>query len=276
MSRMMIQAAVTMGQLQNKLDMIGHNLANTNTPGYKTRHADFSSLLFQQMDNVDEQNPDAPRNTPEGIRVGAGAKLGQISIDLTRGNIQVTDRALDAALLTDNQLFQVEVQTPGGTETQFTRSGNFYLSQIGNGQTMLTDANGHALLGENGPIIIEGAFNGISIEEDGMIIVDRPQGETAEGRIEIVEAVRPRLLEAAGGNKFRLPDMDELGFAADEIIQIANRGNVQIKSGALESSNVDISKQMTDMLMAQRAYQFNGRSISLNDQMSGLVNQLRS
>ncbi len=48
-----------------------------------------------------------------------------------------------------------------------------------------------------------------------------------------------------------------------------------LKSGALEQSNVDISKEMTDLMMTQRSYQFNSRTISMSDQMAGLVNQLR-
>ncbi len=66
----MIQAAVTMNQLQNKLDVISHNMANSQTTGYKTRQATFSSLLFQQMDNLKQPENDVQRLTPEGIRIG--------------------------------------------------------------------------------------------------------------------------------------------------------------------------------------------------------------
>src|SRR5699024_8576481 len=95
------------------------------------------------------------------------------------------------------------------------------------------------------------------------------------GTLEIVEAIRPRLLEATGQNYFRLADLEELGYDAADIIQIpAEQGNL-LKSGALEQSNVDMAKEMTDMLTAQRSYQFNARTISMGDQMMELVNQLR-
>ncbi|MFG6114092.1 flagellar hook-basal body protein [Halobacillus sp. MO56] len=272
MSRSMIQAAVTMGQLQQKLDVIGNNLSNSNTPGYKTRNAEFSSLLYQQINNLNENDPAPPRATPEGIRSGSGAKLGTVTMDLSKGSLQVTDRSLDAALITDNHLFQIAVPTEQGTEVRYTRAGNFYLNPGADGQLMLTDTNGAPVLGEDGPILLEEGFNGLTIGENGTITVERDEGQAVEGRLAIVEAVRPRMLESEGSNIFRVP----AGQDTEEIIQTVDEENVQIKSGALESSNVDMAKQMTDMLMVQRAYQFNGQSISLSDQMSGLVNQLRS
>ncbi|WP_028784080.1 flagellar hook-basal body protein [Thalassobacillus devorans] len=272
MSGTMIQAAITMGQLQQKLDLIGNNLANSNTPGYKSRNAEFSSLLYQQINNLEENDPAPSRVTPAGIRSGSGAKLGTVTMDVTKGSLQVTDRSLDAALITDNHLFQIEVPTDQGTEVRYTRAGNFYLNPAANGQLMLTDTNGAPVLGEDGPIFLEKGFNGLTIGKNGTITVERDEGQAVEARLAIVEAVRPHMLEAEGNNTFRVP----AGQVTEEIIQSVDEENVQIKSGALESSNVDLSKQMTDMLMVQRAYQFNGQSISLSDQMSGLVNQLRS
>ncbi|MYL59297.1 flagellar hook-basal body protein, partial [Virgibacillus halodenitrificans] len=72
MSRTMIQAAVTMNQLQSKLDLIGNNMANSETTGYKNRNADFSSLLFQQIDNLKDGANAVGRLTPDGVRIGSG------------------------------------------------------------------------------------------------------------------------------------------------------------------------------------------------------------
>src|SRR5690625_3361915 len=123
----MIQAAVTMNQLQNKLDVISNNLANSKTTGYKSRQANFASLLFQQMDNMTDPANAEGRLTPDGIRIGAGAKLGSVSSNLSTGAISETDRVLDTALLADNHLFQIQVTENGATETQYTRDGAFYL-----------------------------------------------------------------------------------------------------------------------------------------------------
>ncbi|UOR11272.1 flagellar hook-basal body protein [Halobacillus amylolyticus] len=280
MNRSMIQASVTMGQIQHKLDVIGHNLANTNTPGYKSRQADFSSLLFQQIDNLSDEGIDEAANqeaapyrlTPDGIRSGSGARLAHTNIDLSQGNLKQTDRALDVALLEDNQLFQLQVATENGLETNYTRSGNFYLNPLNNGQMLLTNADGLPVLGEDGqPIQFADDMDGMQIREDGAILVNRNGVEAVEAQLGIVEAVRPRMLEAAGNNRFRLTDNADI--VGEGIIANADG---QVQSGTLETSNVDISKQMTDMLMAQRAYQFSARSISTSDQMMGLISQLRS
>lgn len=274
--RTMIQAAVTMNQLQNKLDLIGNNLANSQTPGYKSRSADFSSLLFQQINNMKDPANAEGRLTPDGVRIGSGARIGSTNINSAVGSIKETGRGLDVALLEKNHLFQVQVTDNGVTETRYTRAGAFYLSPVNNNQdVMLTTSDGNPVLGENGPIVIPAGFDSISFSDNGQISVIRGNDTLEAGRLSIVEAVRPRLLEATGENLLRLPDLQELGYNQNEIIQATNPNDTLVKSGALEQSNVDISKEMTDLIITQRSYQFNARTISMSDQMMGLVNQLR-
>ncbi|GGF22004.1 flagellar hook-basal body complex protein FlhP [Halobacillus andaensis] len=272
MNLSMLQASNTMGQLHHKLDLIGNNMANTSTPGYKSRQADFASLLSQQINNQSDEEAEVNRLTPNGIRVGSGAKLAHTNIDLTQGSLEETGRGLDIALREDNHLFQLQVETEEGPETQYTRAGNFYLSPMENGQVMLTNSNGRPVLDENEePLTFIDNMEDISVREDGAIMVTRDGVQEAEGQLGVVEAVRPRMLEAAGENRFRIPE--EAAAAADDILVGAD---AQVASGTLESSNVDLAKQMTDMQNAQRAYEFNSRSISTGDEMMGLVNQLRS
>lgn len=273
MNRSMIQASVTMGQLQHKLDVIGNNMANSNTTGYKSRQADFSSLLFQQMDNLKDEDEQIGRQTPAGVRIGTGARLGHTNIDLRQGSLKETGRALDAALLQENQLFQIQVPTEAGVETQYTRAGNFYLNPVEEGQVVLTNADGLPVIGEDGEaIVLEDNFDDLTINPTGSITVTRGGQQAVEGQIAVVEAIRPRILEATGDNRFRIP----VNIQAEGIIEDILPEDTQLQNQTLESSNVDVSKQMTDMLMAQRAYQFNAKSISTGDQMMGLVNQLRS
>lgn len=274
MSHAMIQAAVTMNQLQNKLDIVGNNLANSETTGYKNQQADFASLLFQQIDNMSDPANTGNRLTPDGVRVGSGAKLGSVKSDLTPGSISETDRVLDTALLGDNHLFQIQVTENGATETRYTRDGAFYLNPTNNDQAvMLTTKDGLPVIGENGPIVIAAGFDAIDIQSDGDINVKRGDQTERAGNIAVVEATRPQSLEATGQSNFRLPD--GLEFNMEAIMQAVPANTNVLKSSALEQSNVDISKQMTDMMMAQRSYQFNARTISMGDQMSGLINQLR-
>lgn len=278
MSQMMIQAAVTMNQLQSKLDLIGNNLANSQTTGYKSRQSEFSSLLFQQINNLTDQANSTGRVTPDGLRVGSGAKLGSINTDLSIGSLTETGRVLDIALLEEKALFQIEVTENGMTETQYTRDGSFYLNPIDNNSDslMLTTKDGFPVLGTNGPIVITDGFDSIDIQSNGQILIQRGNQTEIAGNLAIVEAIRPRLLETAGQNLYRLPNLEQVGYNLDEIVQNVNLADNLLKSGALEHSNVDIAKQMTDMIMTQRAYQFNARTISMSDQMSGLINTIRT
>lgn len=277
MSRSMIQAAVTMGQLQQKLDTIGHNLANSQTTGYKSRQAEFSSLLFQQIENLNHPANGTGRLTPDGIRIGSGARMGAINSNMNAGNIVTTDRMLDTALLRENYFYQIQVTENNVTEIRYTRDGAFYLSPINdNGDLMLVTKDGHPVLGANGPIVIEPGFDSIQIQNNGQIVVSRNgQTETA-GSLSVVEITRPRILEAAGNNMFRLPDLAALGYAFGEIVQAPANIDGMLKSGALEQSNVDIAEQMSELILTQRSYQFNARTISTSDQMMGLINQLRT
>jgi len=275
MSRMGFQAASTMRELQTRLDLIGHNVSNVNTTGYKTQMANFSSLLYQNIDNLsDEAANSVGRDTPLGIRQGTGAKVGHSNNDFSTGTLISTGRNLDVALENDAQFFEVSVTENGQTETRFTRDGAFYLQPNDAGQSELVTSNGDFVLSNTGnPIIIEPDFDDVSINASGDVIVTRNGAEANEGNLSVVEAIRPQFLEQTGQNLFRLPDITPDGYQADEII--AGVANVELATGYLEQSNVDLSKQMTELIQTQRAYQFNARTISMHDQMRGLINQMR-
>ncbi|MDX8047614.1 flagellar hook-basal body protein [Gracilibacillus sp. S3-1-1] len=276
MTRMTIQAAVTMGQLQNRLDNIGNNIANANTAGFKGRDANFSSLLSQQINTEPDPTNPVGRLTPEGLRIGSGAKLGHTNVNFEQGSMEVTDRNLDVALLGDDQLFQVAVEENGVAETRYTRAGNFYLSPQEDNQVMLVTSDGNPVLGAGGePIVLMNNMDDLKIEENGAINVTRNGVQNVEGQLEIVQAVRPRLLEAAGNNLFRLSEESLDNYPLAEIVNNVGQADVRLKSGALETSNIDLAKQTTDMIETQRAYQFNAKTISMHDQMQGLINQLR-
>lgn len=275
MLRSSMQAAVTMGQLQQKLDLVGNNLANMETPGYKTKNSEFASLLYQQIDNIEEEGDNPNRLTPDGLRMGSGAKLAHTDIDLSQGSIKETGRALDVALQDEKHLFQIQTTINGQEETRYTRDGSFSFTPVNDNEVMMVTSNGNPVLGEDGPIVFSDTFEQMTIRKDGSIFLTQNGLQNEVGRLQIVNAERPRLLEAAGQNVFRIPGEGIGNLNVEDIVSGVAPENINMKQGALETSNVDMSKQMTDMLMMQRAYQFNSRSIAMGDQMMGLVNQLR-
>ncbi|WP_102026464.1 flagellar hook-basal body protein [Salirhabdus sp. Marseille-P4669] len=265
-------AAVTMGQLQKRLDLIGNNIANANTAGYKAKTANFSSLLVQQIDNLSPDEDTAPRVTPAGFRQGNGARLAHANVNMASGNLMTTERALDVALTNEKQFFQVQVTENGVTETQFTRAGNFYLQPINNNeQVMLVTAEGHPIVGNNGPIVVQGGFDDIRINENGEIAVTRGTAVNAEASLELVQVELPRSLESAGGNRYRFPN-EAYGMDENAVAQVVD---ASVLPGTLETSNVNLSEALTSMMETQRAYQLNARAITFSDQMAGLVNSLR-
>lgn len=276
MSQQMLTAAVTMNQLQHKIDNIGNNLANMDTSGYKTRNTEFASLLYRQMNNLSDPANAQGRLTPDGVRTGTGAKAASMNFNFANGTISTTDRPLDTALVRENLYYQVQATQDGDEQTLYTRDGSFYLSPYGEDSLQLTTSDGSPVLGEDGPIVVEEGFDQIFINDEGEVVTEQDGENTVVAQLAIVELNRPDLLEASGTNRFALPDLDELGFEMNEIVQAPEGTEPVLQSHSIERSNVDTAQQMTDLLTAQRAYQMNARTLSMGDQMMGLVNQLRS
>ncbi|WP_456277475.1 flagellar hook-basal body protein [Bacillus sp. AK128] len=271
MNRSMITATNTMTQLQKQLDNISHNISNVNTTGYKKRETNFQELLFQQFNNQPIAGNEVGRLTPNGIRQGTGAKVSHTSLQLTQGNIVPTERALDVALIKGNQFFEIEVDG----EVQYTKDGSFSLSVLPTGETQLVTSDGHPVLSETGPIIFGQGSNGFSISNTGALSVNYQDGTTENYDLSIVQIQRPQLLESVGNNIYGLPNLDNLGILEVDVFSAIVRDDISVQQGALEQSNVELQKEMTEMINTQRSYQFNARSISIADQMMGLVNGIR-
>lgn len=279
--RTMITATNTMSQLQKQLDTIGHNLANIDTTGYKKRQVNFSELLSQQFNNQPVTEQEEGRVTPNGIRVGVGARLGHTNMMMTQGAIKTTDRELDIAFTKENQFLQVLVDENGVQYPRFTRDGALYLSPANDGtnRVSLVTSGGHPVLDQDGePIVFVDNFKEIKISANGELTVVPEAGAPQTFDLSVVEINKPQLLQAVGQNQFALPDLAGLGIAANDVyvsLQGALREQVSMQQGALEQSNVDLTTEMSDLMLTQRSYQFNAKSISISDQMMGLVNGIR-
>jgi flagellar basal-body rod protein FlgG len=278
----MITAANTMAQLQQQLDVISNNIANSNTTGFKRRETSFGELLAQQFTNL--PNDKATRLTPNGVRYGVGARLAETNLVLKQGAITKTDRALDVALAKEGQFFRVLVQGENGAqEIGYTRSGAFYLTPSAENpnELMLVTSDGHPVLDENNaPILLPEGFKDITISNNGAITATASDGRVIRrANIGITTILRPQLLQSAGDNIFTLPDLNALNVnEADVAVNMTGnlRNQISMTQGALEQSNVELGTELTDMMITERSYQLNARAISLSDQMLGLINGIRS
>jgi flagellar basal-body rod protein FlgG len=280
--RSMLTAANTMNQLGQQLDVISNNIANSNTTGFKRRETNFSELLAQQFTHLPHDQ--AARLTPNGVRYGVGARLAATNIVLKQGTIAKTGRALDVAITKEGQFFRVLVQGENGAqEIGYTRAGAFYLTPSAENpnELMLVTSDGHPVLDENNaPILLPDGFKDITISNNGTISAVAPDGRVVRrANIGITTILRPQLLQSAGDNIFTLPDVNALNVnEADVAVNMAGnlRTQISMTQGALEQSNVDLGTELTDMMITERLYQLNARSITISDQMLGLINGIRS
>lgn len=280
MNRTMITATNTLSQLQKQMDIASHNLSNVSTTGYKRRETSFSEMLVQQFNNHPNESPVINRMTPAGIRQGVGAKLGQSQMVADLGSLNTTNRPLDFALTTEGQYFRVLQQTENGASLRFTRDGAFYLTPTGQNENMLVTSEGHAVLDQNNnPIIISGDASNYKLLNNGRLQVQLNNGGSQEIDLGISLVRKPQFLEQVGGNLLGLPnDMAALNVTAADIYTDLNgqmSNGIALSQGMLEQSNVDMGKEMTDIMNIQRSYQFQSRSISMADQMMGLINGIR-
>ncbi|WP_336046111.1 flagellar hook-basal body protein [Solibacillus ferritrahens] len=279
MLRTMMTATNTLSQVQQQLDTISSNIANSNTHGYKAQQANFSEMLYQQFNN--DEYDRTVRDTPVGIRYGVGAQIGQIQSNQAQGSIQLTERDLDFALTTKNQYFNVLMQNDAGdVRTAYTRNGSFYVTPTEAGIVTLVNSDGYQVADANGqPITFPDDVTQFTMDSDGTLVANYDNGATLTFQLGISSLQKPQVMEKLqGGTYIGLPEnLDELGFTQAQVLtdlQGANR-QVGIQKGALEMSNVDLSQEMTNLIQAQRSYQFNTRAVTIADQMLGLINGIR-
>ena len=179
------------------------------------------------------------RLTPNGIRQGVGAKLGQIQMVMAQGALKKTERELDTAFTTQGQYYRVLVQKDGeASEIQYTRDGAFYLSPISETEKMLVTRDGNPVLDENDhPIIINGQTNEYTITEDGNFIARMENSEGVPIPLGVTMMNKPQFLERKGNNLLGLPiNINELNVGNEVFTDLngALRGEISIVQGSLE------------------------------------------
>lgn len=238
---------------QGKLDTIANNISNVESTGFKRREAAFSENLTVSLQNQAESQKEVGRLSPPGIRTTFGSRMAATPLDLTQGAPKQTDQPFDF-MIEGNGYFQVQRTTGTTTEILYTRGGSFQQSPIGGGRFQLVNPHGDVLLDQNRNPIEWSTENKFVVATDGTITGTNQQ-------IGLVNFSNPQLLKDDGG-VYRLT-----GGAVTAV-----NPNYQIKQGYLESSNVDLNQEMTDMIKAQRGYQANARALSYADQMMGIAN----
>lgn len=234
---------------------IANNLANVNTPAYKSRRLDFQAGLYQRLEQTD-----LPVNPQGRLQVGRGIVPAASMIDLARGAVVETGRELDLAIAGEG-FFGLAL--PDGT-TGLTRDGTFRLDA---GGRVVHAASGYPL---QPALEVPANYQSLQIDPAGQVGVVLNDGtRQAAGNLQLYRPVVPEVLEPLGQGVFRVP-AEQLRSGT------AGQGGLgQIRQGFQEQSNVDLAEEMTRMITALRAYQLAARVVQTGDEMWGLANELR-
>jgi len=210
-----------------QLQIIANNLANVTTAGFRAERISFekdmskvSSLQTSLADDIEN---------PSGLSPDEYVKINGSYTDLTQGSINRTGNALDAAI--EGEGFFV-LQTPEGL--RYTRAGNFKLDA----QQRIVSSEGYPVQGDGGDITL--ASGTVSIGQDGTIT----QNKEVVGKLQVVR-IDPQDLLRESAQKFRLKD----GASAETIEE------PRIEGGAVEESNVNPVRELTEMIFAQRLFE---------------------
>jgi flagellar hook protein FlgE len=267
MMRSMFSGISGLRSHQTMMDVVGNNIANVNTSGYKAMRATFQESLTQVIRGATGGLPAQGGTNP--LQLGLGTRMGAIDGVFGQGAVQVTGRATDLAIQGDG--FFV-VDTPEGV--RYTRSGVFGFDDLGrlvgaNGEIVRATATG------GGPLAVDfAAYSGITINQAGQILGrDVATGDMVElGQLQLASFANPQGLERLGGGLYAVTQAS--GPAIEGVAGDANIGAVV--AGTLEMSNVDLASEFTNLILAQRGFQANARTITSSDEMlQDLVNLKR-
>ncbi len=260
--RAMNIAATGMLAQQTNVEVIANNIANQNTTGFKRQRAEFQDLLYQTDRRAGAQSSDTGTIVPVGVQIGIGVKTAAVYRITTQGNLTTTSNPLDVAIQ-GRGFFQI--LQPDGT-TAYTRAGSFQLSASG----QIVTADGFTV--QPGITVPQNTI-GISINASGQVQA-QVAGQTAPqtvGQFQLANFPNEAGLEALGNNLFiETPASGQpitgnptsIGFGA-------------LNQGLLETSNVDIVSEITNLITAQRAYEMNSKVIQTTDQMMTSLNQIQ-
>ena len=240
MNRGLYIAGTGMMLQRRRMETITNNIANADTTGFRRENLISHSFDEVMINRINDAR--APGYTAEVGPLRFGTQTEQIYIDFSTGSLEQTERTTDLALAGD--AFFV-IGTPDGE--RYTKAGAFYIDNLG----YLVDGDGNFLLSDNGPIYVGGP--NFTVDTLGGISAD---GEYL-GNIRVVSFEDNGTLRKQG---------DNLLYAEAAPIE---GGEYSIYQGYLENSNVDVAREMVDMLTVFRAYETNQRMLTMVDEING-------
>jgi flagellar basal-body rod protein FlgF len=231
------------------LEVIANNLANMNTTGFRAERVLFEKALTQEHMKMGGSAFKSDVSQPSELKVHEYVGIKGSFTDFGQGSIETTGDPLHMAIQGPGFF---ALQTPDGE--RYTRAGNFRLDDT----NRLVNQEGFAVQGSNGDIIIPNNANEIQITDEGDILVDK----NSVGRIRVVD-IDNGLLQRES----------RMLFKPTEGAVVADVANFTVRSRALEGSNVNAVRELTDMIMASRVYDSFTKTNEANSRMNEMRNQ---
>lgn len=212
-----------------KQEMIANNVANAGTVGFKKDTMFFSELSKAKRKLMAKQSD------------WQQPLVDRTFVDYTPGAFDHTDNPLDLAIDGDGFF---RLQGPDGS-TLLTRSGTFLV----NGDGFLSYPGGYQVMGESGPIQVG----------NGTVTVNQ------SGQIEVGGSIVARIIPVTVANVDKLQKVGSSLFAVPAGVQTTSTTDSTIRQGYLETSNVDVVREMVDMIIAYRTYEANAKALQTQD-----------
>jgi flagellar hook protein FlgE len=267
---------------QTMLDVAANDIANVNTVGYKSEQASFKDALSQLQRGA--AGPSTSLGGTNAVQIGLGVQLGAIQNHMEAGAIEQTGNPLDLAIQGDGMFRVGDASTIGsGTGYSYTRAGNFTLDSQGNLVTQdglfvvgykfdPTTNTFPATTANETKITIPAGGKSVTVGSDGVVsYVDGTGALQKLAQISMAKFPNINGLQRVSGNLFQATNNSgpEVAAAPGD----AATGMGTLAAGCVEMSNVDLAREFTTMITAQRGYEANSRVISMADQMlQDLVN----
>ena len=255
-------AASGMQAQQLNVDVISHNIANMNTTGYKRQRAEFTDMLYQNLERPGSTSSSSGAINPLGIQLGVGVKTQAVGRITEQGGMTQTQNPYDLAV--DGRGY-IQVTMPSG-QIAYTRSGNLAVNADG----VMVTADGYPI---QPSITVPPEATAIQISRDG-IVEATLAGQTAPqqlGQLELASFVNPAGLEALGDNLY----LETPASGSPNTATPGSPGLGTLMQGFLETSNVNAVEEISSLIVAQRAYEMNARVITAADEMLQSTTNLR-
>jgi len=252
---MMIAAAGVKNQ-QSRLDTIANNVANVNSTAFKGARLDFKEALYTAGASP------ARSRTPDGNRQkGHGVVVAGIAKDFSVGNLQTTDRPLDAAIEGEG-FFELG---DGEGNILYTRNGAFNMSAEDGGGYLVNSDGLYVHDGGGNRILIPYGTDTININSNGTITFIA-FGEETTVSLGVYTFRNITGLLSMGNGTYAESDASGERVPAD---------GATIRQGAIEGSNVSLADEMTRLIRTQRTFQLSSRALTTADEMEGIANNMK-